>query len=243
MVKKQNNLISYYKNLQFPKLKDSLFFYSSFVATIDGKVYVDKEGYWPIGSSTDYDVFTILRAHADIIIDGKNTALRFGKYMLDTIHSEKFLKLRKELGKKDPVEYAVISRHPDEALIHALKNTYTFRPLLLTSDQTDSLLFQDYFRTERIFSEAQETISQLITFLKTQNHKNVFLDCGPSLISLFLEKDIIHDLFVTIAPKIYGSEYGKTLTMVEGKLLKDKVFKLVAVKQHKDELFIHYKKT
>src|SRR3989344_3633283 len=172
MTKKSNlEILSYYKTLSFKSPKETPYVYTCFVSTIDGKIFVDEKGFWPIGSSTDYDVFTILRAHADIIIDGKNTALRFGKYMLDTIHSEKFLTLRKELGKKDPVEYAVISRHPDETLFHALENKYNFRPVLLTSDKTDSLLFQDNFRTERIFKQSVDPISQFVEFLQNQKYR------------------------------------------------------------------------
>jgi len=36
-----------YPNLKFPKFSDRPFFYTNFVQTIDGKVGVKEEGYWP----------------------------------------------------------------------------------------------------------------------------------------------------------------------------------------------------
>lgn len=209
---------------------------------MDGKIYVDKPGYWPIGSKTDYEVFTTLRAYADIIIDGKNTASRFARHTIDTIHSQHFLELRKKFGKTDPINYAVISSHPDEDLVHAITNSHGFKPLLLTSKHADPLLFQDYFIGEQVFSKGTN-VDELITFLHKEGYKNVFIDGGPTLLAAFIEAQMLDDLFLTLAPRIFGSEEGKTLTMVEGRLIDPKAsrFHLEKVMDENNELFLHYK--
>lgn len=237
-----NDITSYYTSLSFSKHTSRPHFYTSFVATLDGKIYVEKPGYWPIGSKTDYEVFTTLRAYADIIIDGKNTALRFARHTIDTMHSEHFLKLRKQFGKTEPINYAVISSHPDENLVHAVENTHGFKPFLLTSKHADPLLFHDYFVGEQVFTD-RTNIDELASFLHKEGYKNVFVDGGPTLLASFVEAQMLDELFLTIAPRIFGSEEGRTLTMVEGRLIDPKLsrFHLEKVMQENSELFLHYK--
>lgn len=65
----------FYQNLNFPKVKERPFFYTNFVATVDGKV----SGYWPIGSNNDHQVLMELRSHADVLVHGKNLYKQFGE--------------------------------------------------------------------------------------------------------------------------------------------------------------------
>nr|AIA15084.1 RibD C-terminal domain protein [uncultured bacterium] len=243
MTKNRTDLLLYYNSLSFRKQKNRPHFYTSFVSTLDGKIFVKKPGYWPIGSATDYEVFTLLRAHADIIIDGKNTACAFGKHTIETIHSPSFRKLRKKLKKSEQVEYGVISSHPDEALVRAMQNTYDFKPLLLTSDNVDALVYHNYFKAERIFSETEDRLTSLVSFLHKSGYENVFIDGGPTLLASFVEKKILDAVFLTLAPKIFGSEGGTTLTLVEGKLFDPKEtahYTLIHSAVEGDEVFLHY---
>lgn len=59
----------------------------------------------------------------------------------------------------------------------------------------------------------------------------------------FLKDNLIDEIFLTIAPRIFGTEPGKTLTLVEGILFKPnqiKKLKLVSVKKAGDELYLRY---
>lgn len=209
-----------YNNLVFTKPLQRPFFYTSFVATVDGKVWVNNKGYWPIGSKTDYETFTYLRAHADAVIDGKNTALRFGKNTIETINSESFKKIRSQIGKAGIPKYFVVTRHPDDSLNSALQNSFGFKPV--------------------IFAEG---IEGLVQQLNKEGLDYVFIDGGPQLLASFLEKNLIDEVFLTIAPKIFGND-GSAVTMVEGKLFpKDQIknLSLVSSKQEGDELFVRYK--
>ena len=68
-----------YRDLTFPTIKGRPFFYTNFVQTIDGKVQVtgDPKAYWPLGSEVDYQTLVTLRAQADALVHGKNTAVAF----------------------------------------------------------------------------------------------------------------------------------------------------------------------
>lgn len=74
-----------YPNLKFPKISHRPFFYTNFVATLDGKVGVKKKGYWPIGSSTDHRVLLELRSRADCLVHGGNLTRQFGEITLRSL--------------------------------------------------------------------------------------------------------------------------------------------------------------
>jgi len=209
-----------YKNLVFPKVVDRPFFYTSFVATADGKAYVSKKGYWPIGSRIDYDTFTFLRAHADAIIDGKQTAIRFGKNTIDTIHSEDFGKLRETLGKKEPTAYIVLTKHQNEELANALKNSYGFVPTI-----------------------SGDSIEQIASSLHQKGMRHVFIDGGPHVIASFLKAHLLDEIFLTLAPRIFGNEKNAAITMVEGMLLEPDEIKLdlLSMEQVENEVFLRYR--
>ncbi|MBI4079359.1 MAG: RibD family protein [Candidatus Levybacteria bacterium] len=208
-----------YKNLSFEKPSNRPFFYSSFVATADGKVWVGKPGYWPIGSKTDFETFTYLRAHADAIIDGKGTAMQFGKNTIETVHSDSFKAIRKSLGKVGEIRYFVVTKHPDEALEKRLANPFNFSPEIFQGD-----------------------INELVQQLKNEQLDYVFVDGGPHLLTSFLDHNLLDELFITIAPRIFGND-GSAMTMVEGLLLDPKKvqMQLLSVEKAGNEVFLRYR--
>lgn len=203
-------------SFDFPTHADRPYFFTSFVSTIDGKIIVKEKGYWPIGTKADYDYFTYLRAHADAIVDAKHTALQFGKHTIGTIHDKTFQNYRKELGKVGLPEYIVITSSPDSQLMSVLENDHGYMPTILTPEK----------------GEDRVTIQRLIDHLNDQEYKYVFIDGGPTLIAQLLEAQVLDEIHLTIAPKVFGSAPSKTLTMVEGILFPpDKVphFNLTSV--------------
>lgn len=201
----------FYPKLSFPKFKNRPFFYTNFVQTIDGKVQVKNPGYWPIGSRTDYQILTELRAYSDCLIHGGNLAREFGDITKKSLAKSEFKNLRKKLGKKEVLPYYIISKKRTGANVVHLEG---------------------------------DIASHLLPFLIKEGCKNVLVEGGPTLLGSFLKEGLVDEVFLTIAPKIYGTESGKTLTLVEGILLKpDKIkkLKLLSVKKMRNELFLRYK--
>ncbi len=209
-----------YQNLSLPKNPDRPFFYTSFAQTLDGKVYINKKGYWPIASKTDYETFTYLRSFADVIIDGKNTAIRFAKYTIDTIYSEPFKKLREINGKTRIPEYLILTKHPDNQLNDALQNSYGYSATIFQEDTT-----------------------KLVEYLKQKNAKAVFVDGGPHVIASLLRAKLLDEFFITISPRIFGNTENLAITMVEGLLLEPNEIKLKLVSNEtvENELYLRYK--
>lgn len=187
----------FYQNLRFPKLKNRPFFYTNFVQTVDGKVAVDKRGYWPIGSKKDHEVLTELRTYADCLIHGTNLARQFSEVTIKMLNKLSFKKQREKLGKNPNLPYYIADRD----------------------------------------------LKKLVSRLKKKGYKHILVEGGPTVLGSFLKMGLIDEIFLTIAPKIFGSKPNSTKTLVEGVLLPSNKFKLklISVKKIKDELFLRYR--
>lgn len=211
-----------YPNLKFLQISNRPFFYTNFVSTIDGKVQVTKNSsaYWPIGSPTDYQTLIELRTHADVLIHGKNTAL--SHRTVDSLGKKEFIDARRNNGKENELLYVVLSKHPNEQLTQHLKHSSVSK--IMVTDLS---------------------IPELSHKLHTEGYKNVLVEGGPHVLSEFLKHDVIDDVFLTIAPKIFGNETDATLTMSEGYLFPPeevKNFKVISVQQIGNDVYLRYRR-
>lgn len=95
-----------------------------------------------------------------------------------------------------------------------------------------------------VVSNRSQSLLKLAKDLYKKGYKHVLLEGGPTLLGSFLKEGLIDEIFLTIAPRIYGSKEAYTLSLVEGILFPKKatkILKLLFVKQIGDELFLRYK--
>lgn len=223
----------------------SPYIYTNFVSTVDGKVQVleNWKSYWPIGSRKDHEVLNGLRALSDVLIHGSGTAKLFP--FVKTIQDPALEAIRESRGVNKTLPYVVLSNRPDGNLIKNLQNPRGEKVYLVTSKEanvpTDT---EDVVKLARI-GKKKIDLKGLIRFLSTNlKAKRILVEGGPTLFGSFLEEDLIDEIFLTIAPKIFGNKKGKALTLVESKLFSaDQVKRLqiISVKQIEDELFLRYK--
>ncbi len=204
-----------YKNISFPKKDSRPFFYTNFVLTLDGKAQVleNTKGYWPIGSENDREVLHELRAHADVLIHGKNLAKEFGTITLNSLSKSEFKKMRQNIGKGLTLPYYIVSDHPED-----LPNLAGVTIVGSNLQQ----LSQDFYE---------------------KGFRNVLVEGGPTLLGSFLKMNLMDEIFLTIAPKIFGSKKDATLTLVEGILFPPdqiKKLELIAVENIDSEVFLRY---
>lgn len=79
--------------------------------------------------------------------------------------------------------------------------------------------------------------------LYKKGYRNILVEGGPTLLASFLKENLMDEIFLTIAPKIYGTLEKTTKNLVEGHLFPPnqiKHLKLISVKKIKDELFLRY---
>lgn len=208
--------------------KNRPFFFSNLVMTLDGKVQVNgsrASEYWPIGSRADYKNLLALRAKSDILIHGKNTALGL-KHIENT-----------------PGAYMIVTTRPDEALIKVLENERGLKTYLATTDQakiSEALL--PWVHVVRL-GKNEVNLKLLSDFLFAEGFKKILVEGGPTILGEFLRSKLLDEIFVTIAPKIFGNLPGQTLSLVEGFLFAPNevpVLKLKEVRRSEDELFLRY---
>ncbi len=98
--------------------------------------------------------------------------------------------------------------------------------------------------THRMYNSTNLNLTSLAKDLHKKGYQNILVEGGPTLLASFLKENLLDEIFLTIAPKIYGSKPGKTLTLVEGCLFPKKAIKkltLLSFKKMGNELFLRYK--
>lgn len=232
-----------YPNLTLPTRTDRPFFYANFVQTLDGKVQVtsDPTAYWPLGSEEDFDTLIGLRAYADVLVHGKNTATVVRT--VERLGSEDFQSRRKQAGKTKPILYVVVSGHPDDQLAPILTNLPSqVEVLLVTTEHAELPSSLESVPTTRLGKDAVE-LALLSNHLHTQGMQQVLVEGGPHLFTGFLKDNLLDELFLTVSSKIFGNEPGKTITLSEGHLFKPNQtprFEIMSCLQHENELYLRY---
>lgn len=233
-----------YKNIQFPFHPTRPYFFSNFVTTIDGRTIVkDKPEYLPIGSETDFETFLDLRKYADALIHGKHTATLHRT--VDTIAQKPFLQKRKKQDKDTILPYFIVTNHPDSTLLPALIKNPMEKPYIVTNTTVkipktiDNLAHIVRCGTKKV------DLQKFSKYLFSQGYKHVLVEGGPTLMGSFLSENLIDELFITIAPKIFNGTQNEFLTMTEGRLIKpEKVntWKLISIKAVDNEIYLRYKR-
>jgi len=231
-----------YHNLKLPSVAGRPFFYTNFVATIDGKVSVRERGrgYWPIGSPTDYETLVRLRTYADVLIHGATTA-QFTR-TIDNLGKPEFQAERRRLGNTKDIIYAVVSTHPGSIVGLLASPPPGTRGRLVTTTEAPLPSEVEGFEVMRC-GEKSVDVSVLSRLLYEEGVRHVLVEGGPQLLGGFLEAGLVDEVFLTIAPKIFGNKLGEALTMVEGVLFSPeevKRFKLLSVEQVEDEVYLRY---
>lgn len=235
-----------YKNKDLPKGSfRKPFIYSNFVSTVDGKIQVleNWKSYWPIGSKNDHDVLTELRAFSDALVHGSTTAKSFN--FVRSIQNPDLENIRKSRGVSVNLPYVVISNHPSKDLFENLENPIGEKTYLLTNQKAK--VPSSIGKSVNLVRINQDKVNlkDVVSFLaKLLNAKRILVEGGPTLVGSFLKEELIDEIFLTIAPKIFGNKNGKTLTLVENTLFPAnniKKLELLAVKEINNELFLRYR--
>lgn len=232
-----------YPKLKLPHKSNRPFFYTNFVQTVDGKVHVktNPRSYWPIGSKLDYQTLWQLRAQADVIMHGSNTASWIRT--IDKLGQPSFQQLRKRLGKTKPILYTIVSASPKPGLSKLLTKPPKGTEVLLIT--TKHARIPKTLKNTPTFRTGTKLISpeQVASYLYNQGYKSVLVEGGPTLLTSFVKAKLIDQLFLTVAPKLFGEQANKTLTLLSNHLFAPKqtpMLKLLSNITAADELYLRY---
>lgn len=234
-----------YSSLSFPLRQKRPFFYTNFVATIDGKVQVntpEQFNYWPIGSTRDHETLIQLRTYADVLVYGKNSALSFNHG--NNLAKKEFQEARKQNGKAENMLYLIVCNTISLEDMEVLKSPHSpYTKLIMPESAHVDKKIED---TVEVIRLGKTTVDVLLLsqWLHANGYTQVLVEGGPTLLGSFLKADLLDDVFLTIAPKIFGNKLGETLTLVEGHLFSPehvKKLQLLSVEHYDSEVFLHYR--
>lgn len=204
-----------------------------------------KQGYWPIGSEKDYQALQELRAHSDVLIHGKATALASHRTQASLVLKE-FAKIRKNAGKERPLTYFILTNHPTPDILRLASQSPTRLELIVITHHSARIPAKVLERINVVRIGKQKIdLKQFSKFLFERGVKNALVEGGPTLFGSFLAEDLMDEIFLTIAPKIFGTRKDITLTLLENMMFKPsqiKRFTLVSVKPVEDEVFLRYRR-
>ena len=151
------------------------------------------------------------------------------------------------IGSKADYGVLIELRTRADALIHGKNLANEFG--LITQGSLNKLSFkrmrQKLGKNPKLpYIIATHDLKGLTRQLHKKGYKHVLVEGGPTLLGSFLKENLIDEIFLTLAPKIYGTETNKTLNLVEGYLFPEEAtikLKLLSVKQFESELFLRYK--
>ncbi len=233
-----------YSNLQFPAIANRPFVYANFVTTLDGKIDVlpHDNRYWPIGTPEDCDTLVGLRAYADVLIHGKNTAI--SHKTINSLAKADFQQRRQVLNKTKDILYLVASNHPNLDLVEYMEAKPQVPTMLGVTNS--SQVPEELAKVTQVekFGDTEINLGNMLEKLYYLGYKNVLLEGGPTLFRSFLAENLVDELFITVAPKLFGTAPQQTLSLVEGGLFGPEEVKnlgLLSVKQHESELYLRYK--
>lgn len=151
------------------------------------------------------------------------------------------------IGSKKDYETLIELRAYADCLVHGKNLDKEFGEITKTS------LNKDSFKKLRIklgktpelpYIVATRNLKELVKEFTKRGYRNILIEGGPTLLGSFFNEGLIDEVFLTIAPKIYGSKPFSTKTLIEGILLPPNKFKLklISVKKIADELFLRYRR-
>ena len=233
---------------------------ANFVTTLDGVVSLNipgKSGGGEISGNSQHDrmVMGLLRAIADVVIVGANTARAVPRHVWTAEHiypplANAYKQLRTALGKTDPPLNVIVTARGNVNLDLPVFQSGEVAVLIVTSEQgaqhigahplPTHVQVQAVAGSERISARAI-----LDTVQHIRQSEIVLVEGGAQLLGDFFAGQCLDELFLTLAPQIAGRD----ATVERPGLVMGKLFapeqplwgSLASVKRGGDHLFLRYR--
>jgi riboflavin-specific deaminase-like protein len=214
----------------------------NFAITADGKVSTTK--HTPSGFTSAFDKHRLLeiRSLGDALMVGKNT-LQIDRMSMG-LPDEKLRRARIQRGQSEYPIRVVISNSGELSVDWNIFRHW-FSPILIYSTKRMSAVNQTELQTRaelHLSAHDQVNIEEVLHDLY-ENHQVRTLVCegGPQLAKAFAELDFVDELFLTIAPILFGGTDAPGILGKPGDFLPfTRVYRLESTKVEADECYLHY---
>jgi 2,5-diamino-6-(ribosylamino)-4(3H)-pyrimidinone 5'-phosphate reductase len=229
-----------YKDISFPARETRPYVLINMVSSLDGKTAVGgKAG--SIGSPTDRILMRALRAHADAVMIGAGT-LRAEKLRLDV--PEDIARARGAHGLKPQPLAVIVTESGDLPLETNLIHSSPDNLLIFVSPDTPEERIAAFSTHASVEVASEKDPVWVLEALKERHAVDVLLvEGGPTLNHALIRCGLADELFLTLAPKLFGSERPGALAILEGPALPPRRSpepELISAHLSGNELFLRY---
>jgi 2,5-diamino-6-(ribosylamino)-4(3H)-pyrimidinone 5'-phosphate reductase len=214
----------------------------NFAMSVDGKV--TTVGHAPSGFTSAHDKKRLLeiRSLGDALIVGRKTLITDNMSM--GMPDEALRKQRLERGQSEYPIRVILTRSgslPDDLKIFR----HNFSPILIYSTDRMPEPVQAHLQMRarvHLFDESQLTPDHVLKHL-VEHYRVKVLVCegGPTLAKAFAEIDAIDELYITIAPRLFGGYSAPGILGAPGPYLAtSRKYRLVSMEIVANECYVHY---
>jgi riboflavin-specific deaminase-like protein len=187
----------------YPERLDRPYVRANMVSSIDGAASVEGRS-GGLSSPTDKQIFTLLRALADVVLVGAGTVRAEG-YGPGRIRTE-YAALRARHGQPPEVPIAIVSISLDLDLRSALFREA--RPLVITCAAADSTRRTVVAADADLIVAGEQNVdlTAALSVLGERGLRRVLCEGGPRLLGDLLHSRQLDELCLTVAPVVVGGD-------------------------------------
>jgi riboflavin-specific deaminase-like protein len=210
---------------------------ANMIASVDGRATLaGRSG--GLGNEADRQIFLDLRTQVDAVMAGTATIgiERYGPLLKSAERREK--RVRRGL---EPVPLAVTATRTMELPAQApLFSDPESRIVVLTNSEREAPECGAQLIVERLEGEPLDLLAGMERIRARHGVRSLLLEGGPTLLGAMTAQGLVHELFLTRAPKLAGS--GDEPTILEGPPLMEPLdLELVSVLHGGGYLFLRYR--
>ncbi len=218
------------------------FIFINTAMTADGKISTIERKQIRISNEKDMERVDKLRSESDAVLVGMNTVIVDDPKL--TIKSEK---LRRERIKKGLAENPIkvtIGKLDNLSMDSDFMSYGNAEKIIFASSDSDPYKIEEIGNAAKIFLSDDKDINlrYVVETLYILGVKKLMIEGGSSTNYRFLKEGLVDEIYITIAPKIFG---GKTApTLVDGRGFKENEeinLKLISVDRLSDNILLRYK--
>lgn len=204
--------------------------FSNLAVSLDGRIADARHPAKPLGTPYDRKLMEVIRAKADAVVIGAETL----RACRDVIRGKK--------KRKQALVNVVVTRSgridPDLPFWDA-KDVVRF---VFTSNQGFEAALESARDRAFVIRSGDGGVDpkQLLARLKQSGLKNILVEGGGEIVSLFLSAGCLQEMYVTVTPWILGGAHNPTLSGHSDLPAWTKL-KILKMKRVKEEVYFHYR--
>ncbi|OVE81380.1 hypothetical protein BVY03_04135 [bacterium K02(2017)] len=199
--------------------------------SLDGKIGIEPKQHHFLGSEYDRNRMSLIRSNVDAILVGGQTFRNWPQPLLPLEKDEQ----RDYVSK--PLLNVILSHSMQLPISNEYKLENKIKSLVLTDIESPAVNFP----LEQIVSLVPITPQWIIEELSLRGIKTLLIEGGGELIFSFLKAKLIHEMYITLCPKIIGGRNRPSIVTGSG-FTADKLINMTLLKAEpiNDEIFLHY---